>query len=284
MLVGFTLMRSILVIAWLVAIVYSIPNLIAYDTIDLTEGDVTVHYCIHTGQIPLNVMIMINFILWYCIPLLLMTLMYSKISIVLWKSSTNKTVVKKQQRNSLLVTTSAGGERRTLQSSADQIMELDNCGATVNSRKTSLNGTAHQELTTELPKPHNPRLLANPPSRLKVKCAANNNALGTRRKVIRLMISIVVSFALCMLPHHIRLLYEMYAPLSTHPSFIQHLIPPLTFLLFYLNSALNPVLYAFLSENFRKSFKEIYSPERTQRERTVTTAQRNTVKQTLIRN
>lgn len=35
------------------------------------------------------------------------------------------------------------------------------------------------------------------------------------------------------------------------------LLTPLTFLLSYFNSAINPLLYAFLSKNFRRAMREL---------------------------
>lgn len=88
----------------------------------------------------------------------------------------------------------------------------------------------------------------------------NNNHSNTkttvlgRKKVIRLLLAIVISFAICVLPHHIRLFIHYWdfweSPLGTE------LVSPISFVILYLNSALNPILYALFSEHFRKSFKE----------------------------
>ncbi len=81
------------------------------------------------------------------------------------------------------------------------------------------------------------------------------NALLARRKVIRLLIAVIVSFATCVLPYHIRVLYQQWG--DPHFSFWAALMTPSTFLLFYMNSGLNPLLYAFLSDNFRRSLREV---------------------------
>lgn len=82
------------------------------------------------------------------------------------------------------------------------------------------------------------------------------NALNSRRKVIRLLIAVVVSFALCVLPYHVRVLWQTFSP-DPPLGFWFRLIPPLTFVPYYLNSALNPILYAFLSDKFRSSFMDL---------------------------
>ena len=81
------------------------------------------------------------------------------------------------------------------------------------------------------------------------------NALLARRKVIRLLIAVIVSFATCVLPYHIRVLWQTWG--EPHLSFWTSLLTPVTFLIFYLNSGLNPMLYAFLSDNFRRSLREV---------------------------
>lgn len=83
----------------------------------------------------------------------------------------------------------------------------------------------------------------------------NKNALMARRKVIRLLIAVIVSFAVCVLPYNVRMLWTSWGTVTL--SYTERLIAPITFLILYFNSALNPMLYAFLSENFRRSLREV---------------------------
>ncbi len=91
----------------------------------------------------------------------------------------------------------------------------------------------------------------------------NASALLARRKVIRLLIAVIVSFATCVLPYHIRVLWQTWG--TPHLSFWTSLLTPMTFLIFYLNSGLNPILYAFLSDNFRRSLREVLTCRRRRR-------------------
>lgn len=59
--------------------------------------------------------------------------------------------------------------------------------------------------------------------------------------------------------------YAMWQTWRTHNrnvtsptiSFVELLLPPITFLVLYFNSCLNPIIYALLSENFRKYLREL---------------------------
>ncbi|VDM40474.1 unnamed protein product [Toxocara canis] len=78
-------------------------------------------------------------------------------------------------------------------------------------------------------------------------------ALDSRRRVIRLVVVIVLSFALLSIPRYIYLMWSVWRdnrePRCLHC--LSALIQPITFLLMFLNSAINPLLYAFLSKRFR---------------------------------
>lgn len=81
--------------------------------------------------------------------------------------------------------------------------------------------------------------------------------LNGRRRVIRLLIMFVVCFAVCMLPHHIRLMWELcFGP--EHFSDAHVILTPLTSLMFYSNSCFNPFLYALVSEKFRKAVSDVF--------------------------
>lgn len=82
-----------------------------------------------------------------------------------------------------------------------------------------------------------------------------HSALTARKKVIRLLVAVVGSFAMCVLPYHVLKLMQNWAT-STETTSISRLFPPLSFVILYLNSGLNPILYALLSDNFRRSLRE----------------------------
>ena len=84
------------------------------------------------------------------------------------------------------------------------------------------------------------------------------NALVARRRVIRLLIAVVLAFAICVLPSHLYHLYILFGNPDISSSITIHkILPTVVYLILYSNSALNPILYAFLSDNFRKSLKEL---------------------------
>lgn len=82
----------------------------------------------------------------------------------------------------------------------------------------------------------------------------------SHRKVTRLVLTVITVYILCWLPHWV-------SQVSLINSFVGHReltrVEILLVLLFgclaYSNSAMNPILYAFLSDNFRKSFSKAFS-------------------------
>jgi len=82
-------------------------------------------------------------------------------------------------------------------------------------------------------------------------------AAATRRRVMKMVSSVIVTFALCWLPSHTAFLIEAYVYI--HPDYQIEMVAfqIIATCLAYANSCLNPVIYAFLSENFRQSFREL---------------------------
>ncbi|XP_072102458.1 C3a anaphylatoxin chemotactic receptor-like [Mobula birostris] len=74
--------------------------------------------------------------------------------------------------------------------------------------------------------------------------------LAKYRKPIRIISAVVTAFFLCWLPYHICGLAQAF---STHPEAL--IWDNLSVGLASLNSALNPILYVFVSHNFRQVFK-----------------------------
>jgi len=67
-----------------------------------------------------------------------------------------------------------------------------------------------------------------------------------------MLIIVVGVFALCNLPFHARKMWQYWSPSYQGHTNFSALLTPLTFLATYFNSGVNPLLYAFLSKNFRK--------------------------------
>ncbi|CAI5455087.1 unnamed protein product [Caenorhabditis angaria] len=100
-----------------------------------------------------------------------------------------------------------------------------------------------------------------PRSSWRSEASTGGVSVEKRRKVGRLAVGIVVAFAFLSLPRHLWLLWIVWRDnndnRSTH-SFFQ-ILHPITFLLLFFNSAINPFLYAFLSTRFRQSIKETFN-------------------------
>lgn len=87
-----------------------------------------------------------------------------------------------------------------------------------------------------------------------------SRALMNRRRAVRLLIAVVMGFAFCLLPYHVRLLWLYWGKPAL--TFWETLSAPIVLSVYYLNSGINPFLYAFLSENFRRGLKDAFTCKR----------------------
>ncbi|XP_071133277.1 substance-P receptor-like [Mytilus edulis] len=79
-----------------------------------------------------------------------------------------------------------------------------------------------------------------------------------RRKVIRMLLVVLLSFVICWTPQQTFLLWDVYRSRNVQiPKYVISLKYAAVYLA-YFNSALNPIIYAGLNENFRKGFKEAF--------------------------
>ncbi|XP_008684123.1 galanin receptor type 1 [Ursus maritimus] len=79
---------------------------------------------------------------------------------------------------------------------------------------------------------------------------------ASKRKTAQTVLVVVVVFGISWLPHHV---INLWAEFGVFP------LTPASFLfriaahcLAYSNSSVNPIIYAFLSENFRKAYKQVF--------------------------
>ncbi|ODM87139.1 Galanin receptor type 3 [Orchesella cincta] len=82
-------------------------------------------------------------------------------------------------------------------------------------------------------------------------------ALQSRRKIVRMLIVVVLAFAVCHLPFHARKIWQYMSSSYQGGSVFSQVFTPLTFLIMYANSGINPLLYAFMSKKFRTSFSDL---------------------------
>lgn len=79
----------------------------------------------------------------------------------------------------------------------------------------------------------------------------------SQRKVTKLVLALIIVYVICYLPYwSLQLLLFFLPPMTAHSSFVLSLFL-FSSCLSYSCSALNPILYAFLSDNFKKSFHRI---------------------------
>ncbi|KAG8571418.1 hypothetical protein GDO81_011639 [Engystomops pustulosus] len=79
---------------------------------------------------------------------------------------------------------------------------------------------------------------------------------ASKKKTAQTVLVVVVVFGISWLPEHvIRLWAEFGSFPLTQASFVFRIT---AHCLAYSNSSVNPIIYAFLSENFRKAYKQVF--------------------------
>ncbi|XP_032874774.1 galanin receptor type 1 [Amblyraja radiata] len=79
---------------------------------------------------------------------------------------------------------------------------------------------------------------------------------SAKRKTAQTVLVVIVVFCISWLPHHVINLWSEFGTFPlTNASFIFRIA---AHCLAYSNSSVNPIIYAFLSENFRKSYQQVF--------------------------
>ncbi|XP_065357133.1 trissin receptor [Calliphora vicina] len=332
-------LRMVILTVWITSAVYSTPKFVFSKTIKNvhTESGREEEICVLDRKMFNSKLLdMINFGLLYCIPLLVMTVLYSKIAIALWRSSRglqhhlaqqengmgmhnsmyhhhhnhnhnnqhnhlhnhHQQLSQQQQQqqpppaltaplgtpisvNSSVVSGSTLSRKQSCkydgkrgvnisESQHDSYkVSLDADRPVVSTcRKTSFYQHSHNHLThQQQPQPaasanhhHRPHAQhhgLHGSQRVSHISHSSNNVLRARRGVVRMLIIFVLTFALCNLPYHARKMWQYWSRSYRGDSNFNALFTPLTFLVTYFNSGINPLLYAFLSRNFRKGMREL---------------------------
>ncbi|XP_030320226.1 delta-type opioid receptor [Calypte anna] len=98
------------------------------------------------------------------------------------------------------------------------------------------------------------------------------------RRITRMVLVVVAAFIICWTPIHIFVMVWTLVDIDKKNPYV---VASLHFCiaLGYTNSSLNPVLYAFLDENFKRCFREFCLPLRARRDQTTFSRARNTVRE-----
>ncbi|XP_022225709.2 trissin receptor isoform X2 [Drosophila obscura] len=331
-------LRMVIVTVWITSAVYSTPKFVFSKTIKNvhTQDGQTEEICVLDREMFNSKLLdMINFVLLYVMPLLVMTVLYSKIAIALWRSSRGLTphVVQQQQQqqqqhhpsgqdNSMGMHNSmyhhhhqhhhihahhhhqlpsaaasaastvgsgpatgvavgmavgmsggggaslASGSSSTTSLSRKQSSKYEKRGVSITESQVSLEAdrpiVSACRKTSFYHHPHHQRQGNGGGSGMGMGMTgathmshSSSNVLRARRGVVRMLIIFVLTFALCNLPYHARKMWQYWSRSYRGDSNFNALLTPLTFLVTYFNSGVNPLLYAFLSRNFRKGMKEL---------------------------
>ncbi|XP_074543514.1 opioid receptor, delta 1a [Halichoeres trimaculatus] len=98
------------------------------------------------------------------------------------------------------------------------------------------------------------------------------------RRITRMVLVVVAAFIICWTPIHIFIIVKTMVEIDSRNPFViasWHLCIALG----YTNSSLNPVLYAFLDENFKRCFRDFCLPCRTRVEQHTLSRGRNTTRE-----
>lgn len=174
-----------------------------------------------------------SFIVWYLIPLTALVFIYSRISHLLWTSDSN---------------------RQSSRQSHESNGSLERGNGYAN---TAQPGSSWQMKNGRIVVYKQESLLNVPKREKKVKEPKRPKDTEGRRKVVRLLVAVVVSFALLTFPHHARLLYTSFQTGTICNSNWTMIFQPLSYIFLFISSAINPILYACLSKRFRNALSDV---------------------------
>ncbi|KAF7638708.1 G_PROTEIN_RECEP_F1_2 domain-containing protein [Meloidogyne graminicola] len=212
---------------WTLSSLMNIPYLIAVQYINLNNsskqnyGICTRHNIILWNINILKLISTINLIIWYILPLFILFTIYATIGFVLIRTTDNNKIIGR-----------------------------------ITTFKLKYNNLNKQKLNNKICKELNKYS-----KEIKQKNLTKIELVDSRKRVIRLCSIIVLAFALLSLPRYIYLTWSIWRETNAPRCLncLSALIQPTTFLLMFFASAINPILYAFLSQRFRSAIKDTFS-------------------------
>lgn len=223
-----TRLKLVIVIAWLLCGIYCSPRLIMY-------GVITIHNNITNDMENICIMKrslydsktydLINFVVCFLTPLLIITVLYFIICLRLWTSK-------------VIITYKEELNKKCFEDSIEETEVISEISA-----KNSINSSTFRK--------NNSSIIIDD------RRVRNKSILKIRKRVIRLLVIVVLAFAISNLPFHARKLWQGWSPSFRGTSYSSFTLTIVTTLIFYMNSGINPIIYAFMSKNFRQSMIDV---------------------------
>ncbi|XP_064485309.1 trissin receptor-like [Ornithodoros turicata] len=273
--VTMTRLRFAIVTVWFISAAYCSPRIVMYGTVEAVVGDTQEALCVMQRALyNSKTYDLVNFVVCFVIPLIVISVLYTIICYHLWHGPTIVAQRRKEftadLNNQCKSARCKACVETTTEPSRPRCQEYTETLVTQHSR-------AQQGSTVTLTVPFTcnecstlscaascrssslvPPLKKKKNCPLKVSSYSNAcSALRPRRKVIRLLVVVVFSFAMCNLPFHARKLWQYWSTEYNGSSTTAAILTVVTNLVLYLNSGLNPFLYALFSKNFRKSMADL---------------------------
>ncbi|XP_054716391.1 tachykinin-like peptides receptor 99D [Uloborus diversus] len=82
-------------------------------------------------------------------------------------------------------------------------------------------------------------------------------SINSKRKIVKMMIAVVVIFAVCWLPYHVYFLVAHHLPYITSQPYVQHIYLSIYWLAMS-NACYNPFIYCWMNSRFRQGFKNVF--------------------------
>ncbi|XP_049964383.1 trissin receptor [Schistocerca serialis cubense] len=270
---------------WFLSAAYSAPRLGWMQTVrfNFSGGPPEVYCLSNIARYNRQLFDVLTFVLLYLLPLAIMMALYSRIAVALWRSSRGleDVEVNVDPRRQPSCRRKVGGSGSfKVRFSAGRAVRLSTRGKRTLLAVAPVADTpsASPELQSGHGHGH-----GHAHSHQEQRRASAQNVLRARRGVVRMLIAVVLAFAACNLPLHARKMWQL-SPSYPFDTPFAAVFSLLTFLATYLNAALDPLLYAFMSRNFRRGARELLcARRRRQRPRSCSPLQRRSSSRSVSR-
>ncbi|XP_047118401.1 trissin receptor [Schistocerca piceifrons] len=241
---------------WFLSAAYSAPRLGWMQTVrfNFSGGPPEVYCLSNIARYNRQLFDVLTFVLLYLLPLAIMMALYSRIAVALWRSSRGleDVEVDVDPRRQPSCRRKVGGSGSfKVRFSAGRSVRLSTRG-----KRTLLAVAPAADTPSASPDLQSGHGHGHAHSHQEQRRASAQNVLRARRGVVRMLIAVVVTFAACNLPLHARKMWQL-SPSYPFDTPFAAVFSLLTFLATYLNAALDPLLYAFMSRNFRRGAREL---------------------------